>query len=126
MQHLDTNVITCSILALPLEYVAMEVIFLPVSILLTQLISSKQILTFLNFFSKRRASHIVLTLRISIDIFLIHYKVRLQAGEMGQWLRALPEVLISNPSNHTVAHSHLLWNLMPSSGVSEDNYSVLI
>jgi hypothetical protein len=24
------------------------------------------------------------------------------------------------------AHKHLLWDLMPSSGVSEDNYSVVI
>ena len=46
------------------------------------------------------------------------------AGEMAQWLRALialPEVLSSNPSNH----SHLQWNPMPSSGVFEDSYSVL-
>ena len=43
---------------------------------------------------------------------------------MAQWLRALtalPEVLSSIPSNHMVAHNHL----MPSSGVSEDSYSVL-
>jgi hypothetical protein len=47
------------------------------------------------------------------------------AGEIAQWLRALtalPEVLSSIPSNHMVAHNHL----MPSSGVSEDNYSVFI
>jgi hypothetical protein len=25
-----------------------------------------------------------------------------------------------------VAHNHLQWNLMPSSGVSEDSYSLLI
>jgi hypothetical protein len=33
-----------------------------------------------------------------------------RAGEMAQWLRALtalPEVMSSNPSNHTVAHNHL-------------------
>jgi hypothetical protein len=50
------------------------------------------------------------------------------AGEMAQWLRALtalPEVLSSIPSNHMVAHNHLYWNLMPSSGVSVDSYSVL-
>jgi hypothetical protein len=44
---------------------------------------------------------------------------------MAQWLRALtalPEVLSSVLSNHMVAHNHL----MPSSGVSEDSYSVLI
>jgi hypothetical protein len=40
-------------------------------------------------------------------------------------LAALPEVLSSIPSN-MVAHNHLQWDLMPSSGVSEDNYSVLI
>jgi hypothetical protein len=48
---------------------------------------------------------------------------------MAQWLRALtalPEVLSSNPSNHMVAHNHLGWDPMPSSGVSEDSYSVLI
>jgi hypothetical protein len=48
---------------------------------------------------------------------------------MAQWLRALtalPEVLSSIPSNHMVAHNHLYWDLMPSSGVSEDRYSVLI
>jgi hypothetical protein len=41
--------------------------------------------------------------------------------EMTQWLRALtalPKVLSSNPSNHMV-------DLVPSSGVSEDSYSVL-
>jgi hypothetical protein len=45
----------------------------------------------------------------------------LRAGEMAQRLRAptaLPKVLSSNPSN-------LSSNLMPSSGVSEDSYSVL-
>jgi hypothetical protein len=39
-----------------------------------------------------------------------------RAGEMAQWLRALTDllkVLSSNPSNHMVAHNHLL----PSSGV---------
>ena len=53
----------------------------------------------------------------------------LGAGEMAQWLRALtalPEFLSSIPSNHMVAHNHLQWNLMPSSGVSEDSDSVLI
>jgi hypothetical protein len=37
-------------------------------------------------------------------------------------LTALPEVLSSNPSNHMVALNHLQWDLMPSSGVSEDSY----
>jgi hypothetical protein len=41
-------------------------------------------------------------------------------------LTALPEVLISSPSTHIEAHNHLLWNLVPSSGVSEDSYSVAI
>jgi hypothetical protein len=48
---------------------------------------------------------------------------------MAQWLRtltALPEVLSSVPSNHTVAHNHLKWDQMPSSGVLEYRYSVLI
>jgi len=48
---------------------------------------------------------------------------------MAQWLRALtalPEVLSSNHSNHMVAHNHLYWDPMPSSGVSEDSYSVYI
>jgi hypothetical protein len=48
---------------------------------------------------------------------------------MAQWLRALStllEVLSPIPSNHTVAHNYLQWDLMPSSGVSEDSYSVLI
>jgi hypothetical protein len=47
---------------------------------------------------------------------------------MAQQLRALtalPEVLCSIPSNHVVAHN-LGWDLMPSSGVHEDNYSELI
>jgi hypothetical protein len=47
---------------------------------------------------------------------------------MAQWLRALtalPEVLSSSPSNHMVAHKHLSWDLMPSSGVSEDSNSEL-
>ena len=48
-------------------------------------------------------------------------------GEMAQWLRALtafPEVLRSIPSNHKVAHNHLDWDLMTSSGVSGDSDSV--
>jgi hypothetical protein len=40
-------------------------------------------------------------------------------------LTALPEILSSMPSNHSVAHNHLKWDLMPSSGVSEDSYSEL-
>jgi hypothetical protein len=48
---------------------------------------------------------------------------------MAQWLKALtalPEVPSSIPSNHMVAHDHLQWDLMPSSGVSEDSDSVYI
>jgi hypothetical protein len=50
------------------------------------------------------------------------------AGEMAQWLRiltALSKILSSIPSNHMVAHNHLQWGLLPSSGVSEDSDSVL-
>ena len=39
---------------------------------------------------------------------------------------ALPEVLSSVPSTHMVAHSHLEWHWMPSSGVSEESNGVLI
>jgi hypothetical protein len=52
-----------------------------------------------------------------------------RAGEMAQRLRvltALPKVLSSNPPNNMEAHNHLLGYLMPSSGVSEDSYSILI
>ena len=48
---------------------------------------------------------------------------------MAQWLRALTfllEVLSSVPSNHMVVHNYLQWDPMPSSGVSEKSYSVLI
>jgi hypothetical protein len=38
-------------------------------------------------------------------------------------LTALPEVLSSIPRNHMMAHNHLYWDLMLSSGVSEDNDS---
>ena len=36
-------------------------------------------------------------------------------------LTALPEVLSSIPSNHMEAHNHLKWDLMSSSGVSEES-----
>ena len=55
-------------------------------------------------------------------------KTKTRAREMAQWLRALttlPEVLSSIPSDHMVTHNHLYWDLMPSSGVSGDSYSVL-
>jgi hypothetical protein len=48
-----------------------------------------------------------------------------RAGEMAQWLTALPEILSSIPSNHMMAHNHLSWDLMPSSGVSEESNGVL-
>jgi hypothetical protein len=44
---------------------------------------------------------------------------------MAQWVRALtalPKVLSSNPNNHIAAYNHLV----PSSGASEDSYSVLM
>ena len=47
---------------------------------------------------------------------------------MAQSLRALTaflEDLSSSPINHMVAHNHLQWDLVPSSGVSEDSGSVL-
>jgi hypothetical protein len=37
-------------------------------------------------------------------------KLKLRAGKMAQWVRALtvlPKVLSSNPSNHIVVHNHL-------------------
>jgi hypothetical protein len=60
-----------------------------------------------------------------------HFKtiMLLGTGEMSQQLRALavlPEVLSSILSSHMVGHNHLQWDPMPSSGVSEDSYSVLI
>jgi hypothetical protein len=48
---------------------------------------------------------------------------------MAQWSRALttlPKSLSSIPRNHMVAHNHLLWDLMPTSGVSEGRYSVFV
>jgi hypothetical protein len=51
--------------------------------------------------------------------------------ELERWLSglraltALPEVLSSIPTNHMVAHNHLLWDPVPSFGVSIDSYSVL-
>jgi hypothetical protein len=47
---------------------------------------------------------------------------------MAQRLRALTALLKvpgSIPSNHMVAHNHLEWDPVPSSGVSEDSYSIL-
>jgi hypothetical protein len=48
---------------------------------------------------------------------------------MAQQLRTptlLPKVLSSILSNHMMAHNHLQWGLVPSSGVSDDSYSVFI
>jgi hypothetical protein len=45
---------------------------------------------------------------------------------MAQQLRALTalsQVLSSIPRKHTAAHNHLSWDLMPSTGVSEDSDS---
>ena len=73
----------------------------------------------------------VQTKALSLNSFtnqIVWWAIENQAGEMTQRLRALttlPEVLSSNPSNHMVAHNHLLWDLMPSSRVSEDSYCVL-
>jgi hypothetical protein len=39
-------------------------------------------------------------------------------------LTALPKVLSSIPSNHMVAHNLLQWDLMLSSGVSEDSVNI--
>jgi hypothetical protein len=47
---------------------------------------------------------------------------------MDQWLRVLaglPEVLGSIPRNYMVAHNHLKWDPMPSSGVPADNNNAL-
>jgi hypothetical protein len=48
--------------------------------------------------------------------FLI-LKICLRARKMTQQLTALPEVLSSILSNHMVAHYHLYWDLMSSSGI---------
>jgi hypothetical protein len=48
---------------------------------------------------------------------------------MVQWLSiltALPDILSSIPSNHVVARNHWQWDLMPSSGISEESNSELI
>ena len=47
---------------------------------------------------------------------------------MAQWLKALTalqKILSSIPSNHMVALNHLYWDLMPSSGLSEESDSIL-
>ena len=40
-----------------------------------------------------------------------YVRVKKRAGEMAQWLTALtalPEVMSSSPSNHTVTHNHVI------------------
>jgi len=32
----------------------------------------------------------------------------------------------SDPGNHMVAHNHLQWDMIPSSGVSDNSYTVLM
>jgi len=52
----------------------------------------------------------------------------LGVGEMVHGLRlpiALPEILSSNPNNHMATYRTLQWDLIHSSGVSEDSYNVL-
>ena len=63
-------------------------------------------------------------LKIAVDL-----NNQIVAGEMAQQLRALSvllEVLSSICSNHMVAYKDLPWELMTSSGVSEDSYSILM
>jgi hypothetical protein len=38
----------------------------------------------------------------------------------------LPKVLSSVPSNHMVAHNHLYWNLMPTSGMQAERIFIFI
>ncbi|EDL80625.1 rCG30725, isoform CRA_b [Rattus norvegicus] len=45
---------------------------------------------------------------------------------MTQQIRALLFQRSRVQIHHTVAHNQLYWDLLPSSGVSEDSYSVLI
>jgi hypothetical protein len=55
-----------------------------------------------------------------VNILLIKSLKFSGAGWMAQWFRALtafPEVLSSISTTHLVAHNHLEWDLMPSSGV---------
>ena len=47
-------------------------------------------------------------------------------GSTGKTLTALLKILSSNPSNHMVAHNRQKWDVMPSSGASEESYSVLM
>jgi hypothetical protein len=72
-------------------------------------------------------------LRLKLAGFIVSYlnsfkNLALVAGEMAQRLTTLTvlgEVLSSSLRNHMVVHSHLKWDLMPSSGVSEDSNHVL-
>jgi hypothetical protein len=61
------------------------------------------------------------------ELAITSFNISIGAGEMAQWLRALTallKVLSSIPA--TTWWLNLQWDLMPSSGVSEDSYSVLI
>jgi hypothetical protein len=60
-----------------------------------------------------------------VHTYIYIYVYALEMAQQLRALAALPEVLSSIPSNHMVAHNHLEWDLMPSSGVSEDSDSVL-
>jgi hypothetical protein len=60
--------------------------------------------------------HICTHIYMCVCIYIYIYGAR----KMAQWLRALsvlPVVSSSIPSNHIVAHNHLYWDLMPSSGL---------
>jgi hypothetical protein len=73
-------------------------------------------------------SFLIIPFYIDKEKTLLNNDIYEGAGEMAQQLRAvsaLPEVLISNLRNRMVAHNHVKWDWMPSSGVSEDTYSVL-
>ena len=50
----------------------------------------------------------------------------LRDGQQSRTLTVLLKVLSSNPSKHMEAQNYLKWDLMPSSGVSEVTYSVLM
>jgi hypothetical protein len=68
-----------------------------------------------------RVSVLILFLKINYSLI----KEKEKNGMFRGW-RGGSVVKSSIPSNDMVAHDHLKCDLMPSSGVSEDNYSVLI
>jgi hypothetical protein len=81
---------------------------------------------------QRSHGHHLLPSEVNLDYCdeTLSQEAKIRAREMaGGGLRALtvlPEVLSSIPSIHMVAHNHLEWDPMPSSGVSEDSHRVLI